>query len=78
MSRPALQAARHATYGEWSFRDTPSRVRERYFTPVGKRWRLAATTLAGRAGAYRTTVPGPGLYRVIARGAIGPVVRISR
>src|SRR5207253_9059874 len=35
------QAARHATYGEWSFRDTPSRVRAHYFTPVGKRWRLA-------------------------------------
>ncbi|TML99436.1 MAG: SpoIID/LytB domain-containing protein [Actinobacteria bacterium] len=45
---------------------------------IGGRWRLAATTLAGRAGAYRTTVPGPGLYRVVAHGAIGPVVRISR
>ncbi|HEV8324570.1 MAG TPA: SpoIID/LytB domain-containing protein [Myxococcota bacterium] len=45
---------------------------------VGRHWRLAATTLAGRGGAYRTTVPGPGLYRVVARGAVGPVVRISR
>src|SRR5262249_11865871 len=41
VSHPALQAARHATYGEWSFRDTPSRVRTQDFTPVGKRWRLS-------------------------------------
>jgi chemotaxis protein methyltransferase CheR len=40
ISLPALEAARRALYGEWSFRGTPNEVRERYFSPEGKRWRL--------------------------------------
>jgi chemotaxis protein methyltransferase CheR len=40
LSLPALEAARRATYGEWSFRDTPEQVRQRYFRHDGKRWRL--------------------------------------
>jgi hypothetical protein len=45
---------------------------------VGRTWRPAAVTLAGRGGVYRTTVPGPGVYRVVARGVIGPSVRVGR
>src|SRR5205807_3838715 len=44
---------------------------------VGTAWQLAAVTVAGADGVYRTTVPGPGLYRVVAGGAVGPVVRIA-
>jgi stage II sporulation protein D len=44
---------------------------------VGDAWRLAAVTLAGRGGVYRTTVPGPGVYRVVGAGAVGPEVRIT-
>ncbi len=40
ISLPALDAARRALYGEWSFRDTPDEVRQRYFRPEDKRWRL--------------------------------------
>ncbi|MBI4495179.1 MAG: protein-glutamate O-methyltransferase CheR [Chloroflexi bacterium] len=40
VSRPALDAGRRATYGEWSFRETPEEVRRRYFVPAGKQWRL--------------------------------------
>jgi chemotaxis protein methyltransferase CheR len=40
ISRPALEAARRAVYGAWSFRDTPRVSRARYFTPEGQRWRL--------------------------------------
>ena len=40
LSLPALEAARRASYGEWSFRDTPNYVRQRYFHQDGKRWRL--------------------------------------
>jgi chemotaxis protein methyltransferase CheR len=36
----ALEAARRASYGEWSFRETPGWVRERYFQPQGRRWQL--------------------------------------
>lgn len=35
-----LERAREATYGAWSFRETPDALRERFFTPVGQRWRL--------------------------------------
>jgi stage II sporulation protein D len=45
---------------------------------VAGRWRLAAVTLAGRGGVYRTTVPGPGVYRVVAQGVVGPAVRVGR
>jgi chemotaxis protein methyltransferase CheR len=40
ISEAALQAARGARYGDWSFRDTPAEIRERYFTREGGRWRL--------------------------------------
>jgi chemotaxis protein methyltransferase CheR len=40
VSRAALARAETATYGDWSFRDTPEYVRQRYFQPHGKRWRL--------------------------------------
>ena len=32
--------ARRARYGDWSFRDTPPEIRQRYFVPEGKHWRL--------------------------------------
>ncbi|HET8627163.1 MAG TPA: protein-glutamate O-methyltransferase CheR, partial [Thermomicrobiales bacterium] len=40
VSHPALAAARRAVYGEWSFRDTPEAIRERYFVREGRHWRL--------------------------------------
>ncbi len=35
-----LERARAAVYGNWSFRETPDAVRERYFIPESGRWRL--------------------------------------
>lgn len=40
LNRAALEVARLATYGEWSFRDSPLDLRARFFTSTGKRWRL--------------------------------------
>ena len=40
LNRAALEVARLAVYGEWSFRDSPLDLRARFFTPTGKRWRL--------------------------------------
>jgi chemotaxis protein methyltransferase CheR len=40
LNRAALEVARLAVYGEWSFRDSPLDVRTRYFSPAAKRWRL--------------------------------------
>jgi chemotaxis protein methyltransferase CheR len=40
LNRAALEVARLAVYGEWSFRDSPVDLRTRFFTPSGKRWRL--------------------------------------
>jgi stage II sporulation protein D len=45
---------------------------------VGHAWREAAVTLVGRGGIYRTTVPGPGVYRVVSGGVLGPAVRVGR
>jgi chemotaxis protein methyltransferase CheR len=66
ISRPALEAARRGVYGEWSFRDTPRIVRQRYFTAEGKRWRLvdsiralarfAHLNLAADAATWKTVV----------------------
>ncbi len=36
-----LARAREGLYGNWSFRDTESRLRDIYFTPEGNRWRLS-------------------------------------
>src|SRR5690606_421842 len=33
----ALEVAREARYRDWSFRSTPSEIRERYFVPVNPR-----------------------------------------
>jgi chemotaxis protein methyltransferase CheR len=41
LNAAALEQARQASYGEWSFRDTPDWVRQRYFNRDGRRWRLA-------------------------------------
>jgi chemotaxis protein methyltransferase CheR len=40
VNRDSLRVARDAQYPAWSFRTTPDEVRERYFEPVGKNWRL--------------------------------------
>jgi chemotaxis protein methyltransferase CheR len=40
INEQALDAARAASYGDWSFRGTPDEVRRRYFAPDGRRWRL--------------------------------------
>jgi chemotaxis protein methyltransferase CheR len=37
----SLARAAEASYSEWSFRETPSWVRQRYFTSLGSRWVLA-------------------------------------
>ncbi len=37
----ALEKARTACYGEWSFRGVPEAIRRRYFQPDGSRFRLA-------------------------------------
>lgn len=36
----ALQRARDAVYGDWSFRDVPQEVRRRYFRREGRKWKL--------------------------------------
>lgn len=36
-----LARARDGLYGNWSFRDTPDELRERFFQPEHSRWRLA-------------------------------------
>lgn len=43
LSEPALDTARGAVYREWSFRETPPWVRQRYFTAQGELWRLHDT-----------------------------------
>jgi stage II sporulation protein D len=45
---------------------------------AGGTWRHAGLTIAGRRGAFRAVVPGAGTYRVRARGATGPVVKLGR
>jgi chemotaxis protein methyltransferase CheR len=40
LNRAALEVARLAVYGEWSFRDSPPEMRTRYFTPTASRWQL--------------------------------------
>ena len=40
LSEPALETARRAVYREWSFRETPPWVRQRYFTARGELWQL--------------------------------------
>jgi chemotaxis protein methyltransferase CheR len=37
----ALERAREGVYGSWSFRSVDRLFRERYFEPVGERWRIA-------------------------------------
>jgi chemotaxis protein methyltransferase CheR len=41
ISGDALHTAREASYGDWSFRDTPETMRQRYFTREGLRWHLS-------------------------------------
>ncbi|ACL25520.1 MCP methyltransferase, CheR-type with Tpr repeats [Chloroflexus aggregans DSM 9485] len=40
INRRFLERAREAVYGNWSFRETPPAVRDRYFIPENGRWRL--------------------------------------
>lgn len=40
INRRFLERAREACYGNWSFRETPDAVRDRYFIPDHGRWRL--------------------------------------
>jgi chemotaxis protein methyltransferase CheR len=40
INEAALATAEAASYGEWSFRDTPELIRLTYFLPAGKRWTL--------------------------------------
>jgi chemotaxis protein methyltransferase CheR len=41
VNRAALAIAQEGLYHEWSFRGTPTEVRDRHFTIEGDRWRLA-------------------------------------
>jgi SpoIID/LytB domain protein len=43
---------------------------------AGRGWRTVALTGAGRRGAYRATLPGRGVFRVVWRGLPGPSVRV--
>lgn len=40
INRRFLERAREAVYGNWSFREMPPAVRDRYFIPENGRWRL--------------------------------------
>src|SRR4051812_32779897 len=75
---PSARAAA-ATGGVLAGRIVPIRrgAEVRVQRRVGGSWKLAAVTVAGHGGVYRATVPGPGVYRAVVAGAIGPVVRIS-
>jgi stage II sporulation protein D len=78
---PAAQAAAADSGGVLAGRIVPARRGSEVHVQrrVGGRWRSAAVTLVGRGGVYRTTVPGPGLYRVVtAGGVVGPAVRVGR
>jgi stage II sporulation protein D len=77
---PAARAAAADAGGVLAGRIVPVRqgAEVRVQRRVGSRWEPAAVTLAGRGGVYRTTVPGPGVYRVVARGVTGPEVRVGR
>jgi stage II sporulation protein D len=77
---PAARAAAADAGGVLAGRIVPVRraAEVRVQRRVGRSWKLAAVTLAGRGGVYRTTVPGPGVYRVVARGVVGPAVRVGR
>lgn len=37
----AIQKALHGEYTDWSFRETETTIKSRYFTPSGKNWRIA-------------------------------------
>jgi chemotaxis protein methyltransferase CheR len=41
LDQGALDVAQQGLYTQWSFRDSPSDMRRRYFTPVGQRWQLS-------------------------------------
>lgn len=41
INHQALNRAREALYGEWSFRETPAELRARFFIQEGARWRLS-------------------------------------
>ena len=41
LNRAALDLARLGVYGEWSFRDTPTEMRARYFTRLASQWQLS-------------------------------------
>ncbi|MBA3943899.1 MAG: protein-glutamate O-methyltransferase CheR [Herpetosiphonaceae bacterium] len=43
LNHAALDIARAGLYGEWSFRETPERVRQHYFVREGTQWRLLPT-----------------------------------
>jgi stage II sporulation protein D len=45
---------------------------------VGARWERAVDVQVARGGAYATTLPGPGTYRVRYAGQSGPVVTTAR
>jgi stage II sporulation protein D len=80
-SSPAAQAAAADTGGVLAGRIVPARRGSEVHVQrrVHGHWRGAAVTLVGRGGVYRTSVPGPGLYRVVAAGGIvGPAVRVGR
>jgi len=40
LNQAALEVARLGVYGDWSFRDAPSDMRDRYFISNGSRWQL--------------------------------------
>ncbi|MFN8514534.1 MAG: CheR family methyltransferase [Thermomicrobiales bacterium] len=65
LSAPSLDAARRARYRDWSFRETPERIRRRYFAREGDTWQLEAAIRAMVQFAPHNLIadpfPAPGL-----------------
>ncbi|HWE62220.1 MAG TPA: CheR family methyltransferase [Chloroflexota bacterium] len=70
VNRPALQRAREALYTNWSFRATPAAVRQRYFTPEGKAWRLGDAVRRMVRFAYLNLATDPRTWNLAAEPGI--------
>ncbi|HNP69618.1 MAG TPA: protein-glutamate O-methyltransferase CheR [Kouleothrix sp.] len=71
-----LARARDGLYGSWSFRDTPERLREQFFTPEHNRWRLSAG-IRNMVSFARLNLVEPG-YPAILNGTYGQDIILCR
>lgn len=67
-SHSILGSVRPARPGAWLKIETKGR---------GGRWVTSQWALIGKGGRYRSTLPRPGVYRAVYRGAAGPPVRVG-